>query len=458
MKKLIISLLLIFSIIFILFILVENPKKFLTKYLSPYKVISKQEEKILNKDNLISNLLENPKNVDITEFKDYIPYYQLELFFKNSLKDIRVIKTSSLKIGNKLLLEKYKLLNGFYAGKYLDYPGSGFIDFHEDNLIILSSRGVLGYSNNISEKLVFKQIKNNIEKFINNSQYIKSEVFSIQDLKVIKDVIYISYSQEVKKNCWNTGIIFAKFNYQEIKFKKFFGPDECVNMYDSIDMEFEPQSAGGRIIELDDTNILLSVGEYRSRYLSQDPKSIFGKIIKINKNNYKYKIFSMGHRNPQGLLLDKKINKILITEHGPMGGDEINLIEVNNLREKEVPNFGWPISSYGEHYGGKIKKNKKKYKKYPLYKSHTKYGFIEPIRSFTPSIAVSEITKIAESTYVMSTLKDKSIYFFTMKNGQIFNFERIEVFERIRDISFKDGKLYLFLENTASIGIVADLM
>ena len=44
-----------------------------------------------------------------------------------------------------------------------------------------------------------------------------------------------------------------------------------------------------------------------------------------------------------------------------------------------------------------------------------------------------------------------------MKNGQIFNFERIEVFERIRDISFKDGKLYLFLENTASIGIVADI-
>ena len=74
---------------------------------------------------------------------------------------------------------------------------------------------------------------------------------------------------------------------------------------------------------------------------------------------------------------------ILSTEHGPHGGDEINL----NLNTKIIKNFGWAISSYGEHYGGKDSPvNKSKYKKYPLHKSHKDYNFIEPIKYFVPSI------------------------------------------------------------------------
>ena len=90
----------------------------------------------------------------------------------------------------------------------------------------------------------------------------------------------------------------------------------------------------------------------------------------------------MGHRNPQGLLLDKENNFLLETEHGPKGGDEINLINLNN---EDLPNYGWPISSAGEHYKDP---NGDKYNKYPLYKSHSKYGFIEPLKSFVPSIAI----------------------------------------------------------------------
>ena len=81
-----------------------------------------------------------------------------------------------------------------------------------------------------------------------------------------------------------------------------------------------------------------------TRYLAQDEESVNGKIIKININNSDYEIFSMGHRNPQGLYYDRENNFILETEHGPMGGDEINLIEVNNIEDK-IQNFGWAISS-----------------------------------------------------------------------------------------------------------------
>ena len=97
----------------------------------------------------------------------------------------------------------------------------------------------------------------------------------------------------------------------------------------------------------------------------------------------------------------------------------------------------------------------KRYEKYPLYKSHSKYGFIEPLKSFVPSIGISEIVKINNNKYVLSSLKDRSLYFFELNDKKnIINLERVEVFERIRDLKFYKNKLYLFLENTASIGII----
>ena len=84
------------------------------------------------------------------------------------------------------------------------------------------------------------------------------------------------------------------------------------------------------------------------------------KIIKININNGEYKIISMGHRNPQGLYFDKDNNFILETEHGPRGGDEINLINIREFNNNKILNYGWAISSYGEHYGGKKAERNKK--------------------------------------------------------------------------------------------------
>ena len=157
----------------------------------------------------------------------------------------------------------------------------------------------------------------------------------------------------------------------------------------------------------------------------------------------------MGHRKPQGLLLDKENNFLLETEHGPKGGDEINLINLNN---EDLPNYGWPISSAGEHYKDP---NGDKYNKYPLYKSHSKYGFIEPLKSFVPSIAISELVKIGEKEYIVSSLKTKTLYFFKLDNeNKIPEFKQIKVFERIRDLKFNNKNLYLFLEDSPSIGIL----
>ncbi len=410
-------------------LLSSSQRNFIKKYLVPYKYMS-------NQDKIISN------------------YYNMENKFKKSNHDILVGKMKNKYLSNGKILERYNLINGFYLGMKYNFPGSGFIDFDDDNLFVLSSRGVLGYTNNLDDDLNFKQIKNNIDQFISLDQFLKNNSFSLKDLLIANGKVFVSYSEEIEEDCWNTSIIVGDINYDEINFKKLFSPGECVHTFKNKDREFHPHPAGGRMVAYDRDHIILTTGPYRSRFLAQDKKSINGKLIKININNSAYKIISMGHRNPQGLYYDMDNNILLETEHGPQGGDEINIIQINNTNDDNIPNYGWAIVSAGEHYGGKIPRNEIKYKKYPLYKSHSQYGFIEPLKSFVPSIGISEITKLENNKYVVSSLKDKSLYFFELKDKEIISMERVEVFERIRDLKFKDDKIYLFLEDTPSVGII----
>ena len=323
-------------------------------------------------------------------------------------------------------------------------------------MIVLSSRGVLVFKKNIENTQEnFKQINNNINDFIGINQFQKDKWFSLKDILIYNNKVYISFTEEIKKDCWNTSIIYGDMNFENIIFKKLFSPEECIHSEKNIDGEFNAWQSGGRITYFDDNHILLSVGDYRSRHLAQNTKSVNGKIIKVNLGNGNYKIISMGHRNPQGLFLDKENNFILETEHGPAGGDEINLIEISKIENNKILNYGWAISSAGEHYGGKDDSNNKtKYEKYPLFKSHSEHGFIEPLLTFSPPIGISEIVKVGQKQYVLSSLSGKSLYFFELNEKKIINLSRIEIFERLRDLKFYNSKLYMFMEDTASIGVI----
>ena len=414
-----------------------DQKEKIYKYFFPFKLISQQEKQISKQHQETELLL-----------------LELDLTMKQLNNDVLTTK-SSLKLQNNKNLEKYEILGGFYYGNYSIFGGSGFIDFFENNIFVLSSRGSLYYSESIKDNGILKQVKNNINDFMSFKQFKKSKAYSFYDIFIYKNKIFVSYLEEMKEDCWNTSIIYGDIDYNNINFEKLFSPKNCIHSTNNIDKEFQAVQSGGRIIDFDENHILFSIGDYRSRHLAQNKESVNGKIIKININNSDYEIISMGHRNPQGLYFDKENNFILESEHGPQGGDEINLIEVKKIDKAKILNYGWPVVSAGEHYGGKTKKNIKKYEKYPLYKSHSKYGFIEPLKSFVPSIAISEIVKIKKNKYVVSSLKDKSIYFFEInEEHKIINLERLEVFERVRDLKFYKNILYLFFENTGSIGII----
>ncbi len=423
------------------------------KYIFPYKFISQQQQTISNQQQIISDQQQTiSKQKQSTNSFDWSA---LELLIKESEREI-VTRENTLKLANNITLRKYKLTSGFYYGIGNHFPGSGYIDFYEGNIIVLSSRGVLAFKKNIEDtEENFKQIKNNINEFIGIEQYKTNNTLSIKDIFIFNNKVFISYTEEIKEDCWNTSIIYGDINYENINFEKLFTPKKCIHSTKNIDNSFNAHSSGGRIQSFDKNNILLSVGEYLERYLAQDIKSVNGKIIKVNIENGDYEIISMGHRNPQGLYFDKKNNFIIETEHGPYGGDEINIIEVSKIGKDKIQNYGWAISSAGEHYGGKSERNKALYEKYPLYKSHSEKGFIEPLKSFVPSIGISEIVKIKHNKYVIGSLRDKSLYFFELnEKKQIMNLDRVEVDERVRDLVFEDDKLYLFMENTASIGVI----
>ena len=120
-------------------------------------------------------------------------------------------------------------------------------------------------------------------------------------------------------------------------------------------------------------------------------KPLFGERFSSCESK-KSKIVSIGHRNPQGLFYSKRFDFILSTEHGPKGGDEINL---NHSPFDQIKNFGWPIASYGDHYHKNY--SEKILKEAPLNKSHKKFGFEEPIKYFDPSIGISQTISLNET-------------------------------------------------------------
>ena len=210
--------------------------------------------------------------------------------------------------------------------------------------------------------------------------------------------------------------------------------------------------------------ILFTTGDFRYRTLAQNKDSDYAKILRINLINGESKIVSLGHRNPQGIFYNMKDDYIISTEHGPKGGDEIN---INKNPDVKMKNYGWPISSYGDHYAKHY--TKEQIAKAPLHKSHKKFGFEEPIKYFVPSIGISEIIMISDEISgheflvgsMGSEIKegDLSLHYIKLNKNKtkVIDHNIVTIGERIRDMIFlKEKKIaLLFLETSSSIGILS---
>ena len=376
---------------------------------------------------------------------------------------------------NQYILSEYSSDDIIFA-KHPSASSSAYLEKYDENIFLVTATGQITYSNIQkldTAKFKMNSIKSNIKDIINYPEFYTSSPFGIKDVLIDEEVIYISYVNELKKDCFNTSILAANINYKFLEFKNFFSIGECINKNDNFfkankNDKLVPHQAGGRMIA-SNNNILLTVGEYRKRILAQDDSSYFGKIISINKFSADYDIVSKGHRNPQGLFLNNQTNQLFSTEHGPNGGDEVNVINFNS--DNEIPNYGWPIASYGEHYFQE--KNDNRLELSPLKKSHEENGFVEPIKYFVPSVGISQIIGVPNDFFesqsqqfvvgTMGTAKKLkegmlSLYLFQYdeKYNKINQDIIIPIKSRVRDIMYLSERklIIMFLETNSTIAIL----
>jgi len=330
-------------------------------------------------------------------------------------------------------------------------PG-GYIDFYNNQKIIGTNGKGEMFIYDIKEKTFIKQKSNlnNIYQKQNFRDLLPSNLlgrFGVKDIFYDKSTmdLYASINVDVTgKGCYGMAIYKSTINFDKDKnvfndlvFKEFFKTNIC-------NKKFNGHASGGRINKLDN-NIIFTVGSldfeenYQSeeeRYYPQKLTNSIGKVISIDPSG-KYKILSLGHRNQQGLLVYR--DKIFITEHGPQGGDEVNIIEENN-------HYGWPFYSYGLNYGGTLKYRFPHAKKY-----------IKPHYYFTPSIAISEIIFYDgdefphwKNKFIVTSLKDKSLFLmdYDFIGNKFISAERINIGHRIRDIKLSSvGEIFIITDD-----------
>ena len=238
--------------------------------------------------------------------------------------------------------------------------------------------------------------------------------------------------------------------------------DEAAPRLDDIGVIFRqegPLSSGGhfgcRIVQTPDDNLFLTLGEhFTGRDQAQSLGNHLGKIIRIRPDgsvppdnpfvgraDAKPEIWSYGHRNPQGLALHPATGKLWEHEHGPRGGDEINIIEKGK-------NYGWPVIGYGIDYSGA-----------KIHASTHKQGMEQPVWYWVPSIAPSGMAFSTGSLFpawrnnlLVGALAAQILVRLELDGEKIVREERLlhELRERIRDVrQGPDGAVWLATDSTS---------
>jgi len=413
------------------------------------------------------NKLEEQVNLKNKKIRDLLINHKSKVNFN--------LIESNLELKNEnynLYMKKFHAADLLVGKNITRFPiSTAYLEFYDDNLFIVSGDGIISYEKlekfiNNNEDISTNIIKSNILDVITDKSFLEHSFTGVKDIAIIDDKVYLSYSVKIEGNCRNTSILSAQLNYEYLTFEKFLTPSQCIT--DGGDFGIKGYwNTGGRIVNKDDNYIYFTHGTYGSELLAQDRNSIFGKVVQINKNTKEYELVSIGHRNAQGLSFSK--NFLINTEHGPSGGDELN---VNDISSKKIRNFGWPISSYGEHvgWGDDEELRKKFYRLAPLHKSHEKYGYVEPKKTCVPSCAISQVISVPNNflnnnsdTVIYGTLGGPSdggnslhVIEFSKNYEKITKDSSLFLDRRVRDMIYvnKHNLIVLYLESLGELALI----
>jgi len=219
------------------------------------------------------------------------------------------------------------------------------------------------------------------------------------------------------------------------------------------------QHWGSRIVFDQEGHVFFGMGDRGNREVNpQDLSKDGGKIYRlnldgsipednpfVNEPGAKKAIFSYGHRNPQGMTIHPQTGDLWENEHGPQGGDEINII-------KSGVNYGWPEITYGINYSGT-----------PITDKTSDPNMAQPFYYWVPSIApsgmafsTSGIYKDWEGDLFVGSLRFEYLERLVMENNQVVKREKVlEKIGRVRNVvEGPDGYLYLGVEGKGILKIV----
>lgn len=201
---------------------------------------------------------------------------------------------------------------------------------------------------------------------------------------------------------------------------------------------------GGAMGFLGENELLVAIGDHefdgwnRSPELPQDPASPYGKVLLIRLDTGQAEVFSLGHRNPQGLFVDSQ-GAIWSTEHGPRGGDELN-------RVVRGANYGWPRVTYGTEYS---------VHHWPLNSTPGRHdGFEKPTMTFIPSLGLTGLTSVTGEKFgawrgdLLLVSLDGELRRIRIEDERAVLAEPFTIGTRIRDVvEGPDGRLVLWTDH-----------
>jgi len=263
--------------------------------------------------------------------------------------------------------------------------------------------------------------------------------------------VYISYSkfkEEGGKKLGTTAVVRGR-----IKDGQFVDQQE---VFEGIPYTSTKHHYGSRLVFDKKGYLFISMGERgQEKIFPQDIKTSPGKIHRINDDgtipadnpfvkdgSARATIYTYGNRNPQGLTMDPVTGLIWETEHGPRGGDELNLI-------KSGVNYGWPVISYGINYDGK-----------PITPISKKEGMEQPVNYWIPSIAPSGLAFVTGTKYLawkgsllVGSLRFNYVNRVMMQSNKVVGQEKILLnIGRTRNVEMgRDGYIYVGIENPGTV-------
>ncbi|SIO35870.1 PQQ-dependent sugar dehydrogenase [Salinivibrio sp. ES.052] len=255
--------------------------------------------------------------------------------------------------------------------------------------------------------------------------------------------IYLSYAAENEQEQAGTEVMLATLSKDVLIDGKV--------IFRALPKRNGSRHFGSRLL-VTEQHLYITLGDRGHRDRAQFPEDHIGALVRLNHDGTVPKtnpfhndptkqphVFSYGHRNIQGIALDNNGDRIWTHEHGPQGGDELNIIESGK-------NYGWPIITYGVNYGLGTQ----------IGEGTQKAGMQQPVYYWDPSIAPSGMTMVDSKQFPMwhgdlllGSLKFGLLVRLEIKQGEVTHEERMlnGQFGRIRDvIQANDGSILLLTD------------